>query len=438
MAVTFKSLTFLSERVIKALNNLSYFECSPIQEKAISALYKNKSILALAPTGSGKTLAYMVPIFNDLDIDKNLQDIIVVPTSALGNQIYSVFQSFKKEMNLNTSITLLKNENDLNSYKNTAQILIVTPSIFANISKSYNMKDLKRVIVDEADMIAFDGFDDNLVNIKQNYSVPISLFSATLNEHEVSQLKKLMHFDVTYDVRENNKTSANVTHHIVDIKHFTTYEALIKLLNAINPYKTIIFVSKNEDLDKISKQLFKDGVDHIVLSGQLNKREIKNAMYDFKDNKSYILLSSDFGARGLDIDDVDTIISVDLPANHIDYYYHRAGRTGRFNNKGNSYVLAKDGDKAVKSLLEKDIKFVFHSLTKDGMKDETKFAPKGRPAKAKNEKLEQEIKRVARKTRSTKVKPCYKKKVRWAVEQVKRRHKEKIIKTNIRKKEASK
>ena len=48
---------------------------------------------------------------------------------------------------------------------------------------------------------------------------------------------------------------------------------------------------------------------------------------------------------------------------------------------------------------------------------------------------EKEIKRAIAKNRSKKVKPCYKKKVKWAIDDVKRRHKEQIIKTNVRKKQ---
>ena len=58
----------------------------------------------------------------------------------------------------------------------------------------------------------------------------------------------------------------------------------------------------------------------------------------FRNDEFHILVSSDIGCRGIDIENVSDVLSVDLPQD-LDYYYHRAGRTGRFDQKGDSYIF---------------------------------------------------------------------------------------------------
>ncbi len=433
MGNKFSNFKFLNAELVEALNKLGFYKCSDIQDRAIPLLCNsNSSYIMLAPTGTGKTLAYLVPIFNDIQLNC-LNAIIVVPTTSLGEQIFDVCQNIKKVYNKNISITLLKNEYDLKNYKQTANILIITPSLFGKLNSFYNLKTVKRVIIDEGDMIAFDGFDDELISLVDTINCQIAVFSASLNEHEITTLKKLIKTNKIIDVRNNSINTTNIKHYLVNTKHYDNIQAIKEILEYSHAFKTIIFVSNKKNIPELSKNLYKQEIDHLVLHGDLSKREIKNVLENFNLKQNSILISSDIGARGLDIQNVDVVISIDLP-NDLNYYFHRAGRCGRFDTYGSSFILYSDeNNKKVETLKKKNVKFINLSLTKDGIKEEKKKVL-NKTTKHLNEALNDKIRETVRKLRSNKVKPNYKKRVKKAVERVKQKHKEKIIYTNIKKK----
>ncbi len=152
-----------------------------------------------------------------------------------------------------------------------------------------------------------------------------------------------------------------------------------------------------------------------------------------KNDEVYILVCSDMAARGLDIPDITDVINVDLP-NNLEFYYHRAGRTGRFNKSGNCYTFYNN-DKTAKplALVQNGVKFKYLIL-KDGQLVEGHPIEKSHPAKKKiDENLQKEINKVkAMSNRGKKVKPGYKKKQKIAIEKVKQKHRREIIKKDIR------
>ena len=102
-------------------------------------------------------------------------------------------------------------------------------------------------------------------------------------------------------------------------------------------------------------------------------------------------------SRGLDLEDVSTVISCDLPKD-LDYYLHRAGRCGRNNKKGDSYIFYNDDELTlVKKLIDSKLGFDYYILRKDSLKKVDTI--EGKPKK-KNEELEKEIRKEVRKVKT--------------------------------------
>ena len=143
------------------------------------------------------------------------------------------------------------------------------------------------------------------------------------------------------------------------------------------------------------------------------------------------MICSDVASRGLDLDFVSDVVSLDIPSN-IDYYYHRAGRTGRNDKEGDSFVFYNDDvAKKDKENLIKKIDFDYYVLKENSLSKDKK---RNKQPKKRNEALEKEIKKAISKVRSNKVKPNYKKKMRMAAEKAEKKHKREIIAQNLRSK----
>ncbi len=139
----------------------------------------------------------------------------------------------------------------------------------------------------------------------------------------------------------------------------------------------------------------------------------------------------------MDIPDVSDVISIDLP-NDLEFYHHRAGRTGRFGKEGDSWVFYDDDSiKLPLALIDGGVKFDFYSLRNGELKkDPVGLLPKEKLRKKKafqNEDEQKEIKIAKARHRGKTVKPGYKKKEKLAIEKVKRKYRRKAIQKSVRK-----
>ena len=66
-------------------------------------------------------------------------------------------------------------------------------------------------------------------------------------------------------------------------------------------------------------------------------------MYRFKAGQTDVLVATDIVARGIDIDDIRTVINYDVPHDAEDYV-HRIGRTARADRDGEAITFISEAD----------------------------------------------------------------------------------------------
>lgn len=428
----------LKPELLALLKEDGYERLSPVQAKAIPLLLKKKSVLALAPTGTGKTLAYALPILSNLKNDGHVQAVILSPTVALLSQIKEVFQSYTSRLGFpSDAVKAIYSQKDFTKAK--PDVVLLTPALYPSLTSHYPVDELTYIILDEGDMIAFDGFKESLSALKKaKERHQISFFSASLGVQEIKRVKSMLGILELVDVR-STITNKSVSHHLVAIHGQKKAEALLRFLKFHPSNKTIAFVSSKDELMKVKNDLLKLGKKALVVHGGLEKRDIKNTLAAFKKDDATLLLASDYVSRGLDIPEVETIVSLDLPDDS-QYYFHRAGRAGRFGNPGDSFIFYSDEDEdtvsKIKDLQRRGVSFDLYILSVGGLKQSSgnyQFRNLGKKDRANNEKLQKEIRHAVNLNRSHKVKPNYKKKVSKAVDRVKEKHRKRVVLTNIAK-----
>jgi ATP-dependent RNA helicase CshB len=163
------------------------------------------------------------------------------------------------------------------------------------------------------------------------------------------------------------------------------------------------------------------------LHGGLSPRTRNAMLKKIKNNEFNYLVATDIAARGLDIEGLSHVISIDLPKD-LKYYIHRSGRTGRKNFSGISYVLYNVKNREKIEALQKDgIEFEIVKLVGD------KLVPVNKSTVKKNPLVSVEEKKVLNKYKNQKVKPGYKKKRKHELDEIKKKRRRQHIKENIEK-----
>ena len=430
----------LSQTMIEALESLGYKKPTPIQEVVIPCALKGESLLATSETGSGKTHAFLIPIIENIDFEKDeVQAIIFSPTRELASQTYVFLKEFSEKFPL-LRVRLLSSGEDKNrtigKLKNTPHIIIATPGRLHDLSfneGALNAMTAKHVVLDEADMLTELGFLNTIDDIVSRLKEPaIYVFSATIKENFLPFLSKYVKPEHRFLLAGKSSNPNRVTHYAVDTKHQKEIDCLVDFIKAINTYLCLIFASTKAKVDQVYNALIERNLNVGVLHGDLTSRERKQMMKRILNHDFQIVVCSDMAARGLDITGVSDIINLDLPKD-LSFYFHRAGRTGRYDQVGNCYTFYdQDNVERVTRLLTAGVKLTYLSFKNGVIKHETQMASKKQKRKKIDTELEKEIRIAVSKTKTTKVKPGYKKKVKMAIEKAKKRHKRKIIREDIR------
>ena len=122
--------------------------------------------------------------------------------------------------------------------------------------------------------------------------------------------------------------SKNISHWAIYAENQEKIDFLRKFLAAENPSKALIFTSRSDQVENIYKKLTYKHVDCLALYAKADKQLRKAAIDKFRSGKCKVLITSDLGARGLDIPDISHIIQMDVPEDD-DFFIHRSGRTAR-------------------------------------------------------------------------------------------------------------
>lgn len=432
----------LKPQLVEVLARLGYENPTKVQEVVIPKALKKDSLVVKSETGSGKTHSFLIPIINNVKFNKTLQAIILVPSRELARQTMSFINDIKRfEYFKNLSAKLFvsgeDSKKDVESFTKQCEILVATPgklnALLSTVSEDY-FANLSTIVLDEADMLIDNTFVEEIDQIisKIPNTVSLQVFSATISQKVNAFLRKYVSPDYTLLIDEKNNTNQNVEHYFINTKHVDRFELTLRFINQINPYLLLIFASSKEKVHQVAEFLTENGYKCGQISGDLQARERKAMLRRIKSDEFRIVVCSDLAARGLDIEDVSEILNFDLP-NNIEYYYHRAGRTGRNFKKGACYSFYdSDTMKIPSQLLKNGLNAKFIKFGDDGFKEDIFENTQKSKKKKVNEELEKEIKKAKAMSSSKEVKPGYKKKVKRAIDKVKQKHRREVIKNDIK------
>ena len=336
----------LHKEMTRTISRMGITTPSPIQDQIIPEILDGHDVIGLAETGTGKTAAFLIPIIEKTTLDKKRQTLILTPTRELAIQVNSEFMKLSKGLQLfsTTCVGGMNIHPQIKSLRRTNHFVIGTPGRILDLIKKGHFKSerVTTVVLDEADRMLDMGFITDIKEIlsKTPKERETLFFSATMNDATDKIVDNFMKNPVRISVKKKDVTNS-IQQDIVRYNNSNKFSILLDLLKTEEFKKVIIFGSMKHSVEKLSKELVKNGIKSESIHGNKNHTQRQRALGKFKDNLSNVLVATDVAARGIHVDKVSHVINYDLPG-AFDDYVHRIGRTGRGNEKGKALTFVPD------------------------------------------------------------------------------------------------
>lgn len=363
----FSELDFCSD-IMDGLDAMGFETPSPVQELAIPQIIDNKDLIVCAQTGTGKTAAYLLPIMDKIQKNKieGFSTLILVPTRELALQIDQQMQGFAYFLSI-SSLSVYGGgdasvwDQQKRGLMDGADVIIATPGrLISHLNLGYvNTKQVKHLILDEADRMLDMGFYEDLMQIvghlpKERQNL---MFSATMPE----QMRKLAGSimvnpeNINIAISKPAEGVLQAAYMVYDTQKIPLIQSLLKNKDVKS---VIIFSSTKLNVKAMTKELKRQKFSVEGIHSDLEQSEREEVLRGFRNKKYQILVATDIIARGIDIDSIDLVINFDVPRDAEDYV-HRVGRTARAASEGVALTFITEKDqldfKSIEDLIEKQI-----------------------------------------------------------------------------------
>ena len=352
----------IKKTLLNAISDLYFEKPTPIQKEAYPKILSGKNVVGIAQTGTGKTLAYTLPILQELNYSKNYKPrvLIIVPTRELVVQVVDQIELYTKYMtvriagvfggvNIKTQQALLSEGTD---------IVVGTPGRLYDLilNRSLQPQDIKKLVIDEVDIMLDLGFRFQLNNIfellpskRQNI-----MFSATMTEDVHALIEENFVNPQTITISVSGTPLDNISQFCYSVPNFYTKVNLLNFLlkDKSTFQKVVVFINSKKNADRLFEELEPIFWNELgVIHSNKSQNNRLATIERFNDGHTRILIATDVIARGLDLNDISHVINFDTPK-FPENYIHRIGRTGRAEKSGNSILLFTEEEEKNKMAIE--------------------------------------------------------------------------------------
>jgi translation initiation factor 4A len=333
----------VSTELLRGIYAYGFENPSEIQKKAIPVIMNRKDVIAQAQSGMGKTGAFSIGTLSMIDVNKSsVQALLMAPTHELVKQITNVIKSLGSMLpglRVKTLIGGTSIQEDAEEIRSSCPHIIVgcAGRIYDMFRRKYLQgRDIKIMVLDEADEMLSQGFQEKIHQIFNFMpeKMQIALFSATLPPEILDLTKKFMCDPVEITMEAEKLNLECITQYYIALRHDADkYDTLKDLFSTISVSQCIIYCNSIHRVTDLYRAMTEEGFSVCYIHSSMDKVERDSAFQNFRTGGFRVLISSDITARGIDIQQVSTVINFDITrCPH--KYLHRIGRSGRWGRKG--------------------------------------------------------------------------------------------------------
>ena len=340
----------LDPELITVLGRLGYTEPTPIQREAIPHALEARDLLACARTGTGKTAAFALPILDELlQIQHDggrrpIRALVLAPTRELAAQIAESFRSYTPGVRIRCEVVFggVGKRPQVSALRRGVDVLVATPGRLLDLmgDGEVDLSQVEMFVLDEADRMLDMGFIPDVRRITQ--ALPRQrqtlLFSAT-QPREIRELAgRLLHQPVEVAVDPISSTVEPVSQSVYFVDGPRKLGLLLTLLASDRIVRALVFTRTKRRADRLAYSLEREGVAAAAIHGNKSQSARVRTLEGFKRGSTRVLVATDVAARGIHVEDIDTVINFDIP-DAPETYVHRVGRTGRAGASGTALSL---------------------------------------------------------------------------------------------------
>ncbi len=290
-------------------------------------------------------------LLNDIKLSFfGVQGLVLCPTRELAEQVCQAIRRLGcmlpnvKIVNLSGGIPM---KFQLDSLRHGAHIIVGTPGRVLKHLKnaSLDLKQIKTIVLDEADRMLDMGFFDDISSILSSCSKKRQtlLFSATYPE-QIKQLAQQFMINPQTVIIQDCAQEMDIEQRFYEVANQELkFSLLTSLLYHYKPTSTLIFCNTKQQTTTVRDKLCQEGFSALALNGDMEQMDRDMAVLCFANQSCSILVATDVAARGLDIKELPCVINFEL-AFDADVHIHRIGRTGRAGHKGVALSITTPAD----------------------------------------------------------------------------------------------
>ena len=305
-----------------------------------------RDMVGIAQTGSGKTLAFLVPAIVHIVAQPQLKPgdgpicLVIAPTRELAVQIEEECVKFGRSSGIKSVCVYGGSSKgpQIRALRNGVEVCICTPGRMMDMLASgfTNFHRVTYLVLDEADRMLDMGFEPQIRKIVGQIRPDRQtlLWSATW-PREVQDLARDFLQDDYIQVNIGS-TEAQASIHVAQKLEqcYDDEEKIEKIKSLLNKTdRVLIFSQTKRSCDSLCRRLRQSGFPALAIHGDKSQSERDWVINDFKSGRSPIMIATDVASRGLDVNDIRTVINCEMPPD-IESYIHRIGRTGRKTSTG--------------------------------------------------------------------------------------------------------
>eukprot|EP00163_Fabomonas_tropica_P003695 TRINITY_DN13205_c0_g1_i2.p1 TRINITY_DN13205_c0_g1~~TRINITY_DN13205_c0_g1_i2.p1 ORF type:complete len:453 (+),score=104.88 TRINITY_DN13205_c0_g1_i2:203-1561(+) len=348
---TFKDLG-ICEQLLESTRQMGFKHPTKIQCEAIPPALEGRDVIGLAETGSGKTASFALPILQSLlENPQPLFACVLTPTRELAVQISEQFEALGSTIGVKCVVCVggIDMVTQAIALAKKPHIVVGTPGRLLDHltnTKGFSLRNLKYLVMDEADRLLSMDFEDELDKILK--VIPREgrrtfLFSATMTQ----KVQKLQRASLTNPIKVQVSSKYTTVKTLVQQYLFIPAQYkdcyLAYVLNEMAGNSVIVFTSTCNACRRVALLLRNLGFGAVPMHGQMSQQKRLGALNHFKTGHRNILIATDVASRGLDIPSVDLVINFDIPTHSKDYV-HRVGRTARAGRAGRAVTFVTQYD----------------------------------------------------------------------------------------------